>query len=143
VNVDALLQSAFGSRGIEMFTGDRVRRPGACQEAGARHLPARAADARAGPERAVAFEDSSNGLRAAVAAGLWTVVTPTFWTEGSDFSAAGLVLPRLGDPSRPLPHEPGTALQTQAWLGFDELLDLARPARPLSSVQALYQGATR
>jgi HAD superfamily hydrolase (TIGR01509 family) len=43
------------------------------------------------PEHAVAFEDSAPGLRAATAAGLWTVVTPTFWTEGEDFGAAGLV----------------------------------------------------
>jgi len=140
VNVDALLQSAFGSRGIEMFTviacGDQVRAKKPAPDIYRLALQTLGL----GPERAVAFEDSSNGLRAAVAAGLWTVVTPTFWTEGSDFSAAGLVLPRLGDPSRPLPHEPGTALQTQAWLGFDELLDLARPIRPHSAVRALYEG---
>ena len=143
VNVDALLQSAFGSRGIEMFTviacGDQVRAKKPAPDIYRLALQTLGL----GPERAVAFEDSSNGLRAAVAAGLWTVVTPTFWTEGSDFSAAGLVLPRLGGPDRPLPGEPGGVLREQAWLGFDELIRIARPARPLSPVQALYQGATR
>lgn len=43
----------------------------------------------------VAFEDSVNGLRAAKAAGLSTVVTPTRWNAGQDFSAADLVLVSL------------------------------------------------
>ena len=47
------------------------------------------------PEHAIAFEDSPNGLRAAATAGLRTVVTPTFWTEGGDFTAAALLLPGL------------------------------------------------
>jgi HAD superfamily hydrolase (TIGR01509 family) len=69
----------------------------------------------------VAFEDSEHGLCAAVAAGLWTVVTPSWWTEGGDYGAAGLVLPHLGDPSRPLPGEPGSRLAKHAWLTFGEL----------------------
>lgn len=43
----------------------------------------------------VAFEDSVNGLRAAKGAGLSTVVTPTRWNAGQDFSAADLVLGSL------------------------------------------------
>ncbi len=46
-------------------------------------------------ESCIAFEDSLNGLRAAKAAGLVTVVTPTGWTRDEDFSAANLVLPSL------------------------------------------------
>jgi HAD superfamily hydrolase (TIGR01509 family) len=53
----------------------------------------------------VAFEDSENGLRAARAAGIATVVTPTAFTADQDFSAAVTVLPDL------------------AGLSFDELLD--------------------
>jgi HAD superfamily hydrolase (TIGR01509 family) len=52
----------------------------------------------------VAFEDSENGLRAARAAGVATVVTPTAFTAGQDFRAAAAVLPDL------------------AGLSFDELL---------------------
>lgn len=56
-------------------------------------------------ERCVAFEDSAHGVSAARAAGLYTVVTPTFWTMDQDFSAAQLVLPSLGDPEHHLPDE--------------------------------------
>ena len=40
----------------------------------------------------VAIEDSRQGLAAAKRAGLFTVVTPSDWTRGEDFSAADLVL---------------------------------------------------
>jgi HAD superfamily hydrolase (TIGR01509 family) len=43
----------------------------------------------------LAFEDSSNGLRAATGAGLATVITPTQFTANHDFSAALKVLPNL------------------------------------------------
>ena len=46
-------------------------------------------------EACVAFEDSLNGLRAAKAAGLATVVTPSPWTVEQDLSAADLLLPSL------------------------------------------------
>ena len=139
VNVDALLQSTLGAGGLQMFSviacGDQVRAkkpaPDIYQLA-LQHLGVEAS-------RAVAFEDSSNGLRSAVAADLWTVVTPTFWTDGSDFSAAGLVLPHLGDPEREIPGEPGWKLQSAGYLTFDELLALSSPARPINPVHALYQ----
>lgn len=43
----------------------------------------------------LAFEDSGNGLRAATAAGIATVVTPTAFTQDHDFSGALQVLPDL------------------------------------------------
>ena len=46
-------------------------------------------------ESCIAFEDSMNGLRAAKAAGLVTVVTPSRWTAEEDFAGANLVLPTL------------------------------------------------
>jgi len=46
-------------------------------------------------EACVAFEDSVNGLKSAKAAGLYTVVTPTQWSVGQDFSAADLILDNL------------------------------------------------
>ena len=45
----------------------------------------------------VAFEDSDNGLRAATAAGIATVVTPTAFTRGQRFDGALRVLPHLGE----------------------------------------------
>ncbi len=46
----------------------------------------------------LAFEDSANGLRAAHAAGIPTIVTPSIYTHGEDFSAAALVLDDLDQP---------------------------------------------
>jgi HAD superfamily hydrolase (TIGR01509 family) len=43
----------------------------------------------------LAFEDSGNGLRAATAAGLATLVTPTRYTAHHDFAGAMQVLPSL------------------------------------------------
>jgi HAD superfamily hydrolase (TIGR01509 family) len=42
------------------------------------------------PERCVAFEDSSNGLRAACAAGIATVMCPTSWNASEDADGAAL-----------------------------------------------------
>lgn len=49
------------------------------------------------PERAVAFEDSQAGVRAARAAGLAVVATPSGWLAGDDLSDADLLLEHLGD----------------------------------------------
>jgi HAD superfamily hydrolase (TIGR01509 family) len=53
--------------------------------------------------RCIAFEDSENGLRAASAAGVAVVVTPTAYTRHHHFDDALVVLPHLGDPDAPLP----------------------------------------
>lgn len=44
----------------------------------------------------LAFEDSINGLRSAMGAGLATIITPTRYTAHHDFSGALRVLPDLG-----------------------------------------------
>lgn len=57
-------------------------------------------------EDCMAFEDSANGLRAARAAGLATVVTPSRWTLAQDFTGADLLLRDLSEfqpCKRPLP----------------------------------------
>ena len=126
VNIDKLLESTLGTRGAGMFSviacGDQVR----AKKPAADIYKLALQRLGLGADRAVAFEDSYNGMRSAVAAGLWTVVTPTFWTEGSDFSAAGLLLPSLGDPASPLPGEPGRQLRAAAWLTLPELLQIKR-----------------
>ncbi|WP_146362188.1 HAD-IA family hydrolase [Arthrobacter yangruifuii] len=50
------------------------------------------------PQDAIVLEDSANGLHAAVAAGLRTVVTVSGFTRGEDFAGAALVVSSLGDP---------------------------------------------
>jgi beta-phosphoglucomutase-like phosphatase (HAD superfamily) len=67
-----------------------------------------------GAAEAIAFEDSANGLRAARAAGLTCIVTPTAYTAGEDFAAATVVLRDLAH----APHAPGAALtpaDVRAW----------------------------
>jgi HAD superfamily hydrolase (TIGR01509 family) len=101
-NVEALISSNLGQDAYREFAviacGDQVpeKKPApdiynlVLAELG---LPAAAC---------VAFEDSGNGVRAAKAAGLFTVVTPTLWTVAQDFSGADLVLHSLGDPRAPV-----------------------------------------
>jgi HAD superfamily hydrolase (TIGR01509 family) len=55
----------------------------------------------------VAFEDSTNGVRSARAAGLPTIVTPGIYTEGDDFAGALAVLSDLGEPGAPYRHHAG------------------------------------
>ncbi len=121
VNIRALLASTLGPRAVGRFTtiacGDQVRAKKPAPDI--YRLALRGLDLPAAA--AVAFEDSPDGLRAATAAGLRTVVTPSFWNDGGDFSAAALLLPHLGDPSHPLRGEPGDRLESAAWLSFAEL----------------------
>ena len=139
VNIDALLHATLGPGGLSMFDviacGDQVRAKKPAPDIYRLALDTMGV----APERAIAVEDSANGLRSALAAGLWTLVTPTFWTEGGDFSGAGLVLPSLGDREQPLDGEPGERLQEAAWLGVDELTRLATRVQPMNAVQALYR----
>jgi beta-phosphoglucomutase-like phosphatase (HAD superfamily) len=132
-NVEALFEATLGPRGMSWFSaiacGDQVARKKPAPDV--YHL---ALDMLGmAPRQAVAFEDSSHGLSAASAAGLWTVVTPTFWTEDSDFSTAALVLPRLGDPWQPL--QGAAARQfAQPWLTLRDLQQLVRA--PTARLQA-------
>jgi HAD superfamily hydrolase (TIGR01509 family) len=49
----------------------------------------------------LALEDSRNGLRASLAAGIRTLVTVSHYTVDEDFSGAVAVLSDLGEPGRP------------------------------------------
>lgn len=120
-NIDALLRATLGPRAVASFAaiacGDEVAHKKPAPDIYQLALRRLECDA----SHCVAFEDSVNGMRSAVAAGLRTVVTPTLWTEGSDFVSAAMLLPHLGDPSDPLPDEPGRQLKQAAWLTLAEL----------------------
>jgi len=140
-NVDALLQATLGPHAIERFSaiacGDLVSEKKPAPDI--YQLVLRTLGI--APEDAIAIEDSVNGLRSASAAGLWTVVTPTYWTEGGDFSEAALVLPHLGDPGREIDNEPGRRLRRAPWLTMSELIELSTPLAPFNSLRAAYQEA--
>jgi HAD superfamily hydrolase (TIGR01509 family) len=95
VNIAALLRGAIGTDWRQFFgivedaSTAAVKKPHPqvyLQTLQRLQLPAAAC---------LAFEDSSNGLRAATGAGLATVITPTQFTADHDFSAALKVLPNL------------------------------------------------
>lgn len=97
VNIAALLRSAVGSDWRLNFSaiGDAstapIKKPDPqvyLQMLAALQLEA---------AQCLAFEDSSNGLRSATAAGLATLITPTRYTARHDFSAAMRVLPDLSE----------------------------------------------
>ena len=53
------------------------------------------------PEQCLALEDSANGVRSSLAAGIRTIVTVNAYTRGDDFSGAALVVDQIGEPGRP------------------------------------------
>jgi HAD superfamily hydrolase (TIGR01509 family) len=94
-NIEALLVTHLGKHALERFAvigaGDQVARKKPAPDIylwvlEQLHLAA---------DECVAVEDSQNGLRAAKAAGLFTIVTPSYWTSTEDLSAADLILPAL------------------------------------------------
>lgn len=68
-----------------------------------------------GADDVVVVEDSANGLRAALGAGLRTVVTVSSYTADEDFTGASLVVSSLGD----LPDDPATVLDNPLALDID------------------------
>lgn len=117
-SVDALLSRHFGGRGrfAAIVCADHVvaKKPAPDLYRMALSMLGRH------PDECAAFEDSVNGLRAAKDAGLFTVVTPSQWTEGDAFDRADIVLPHLGDADHGLP--PSASLRLGApWLDLDTL----------------------
>jgi HAD superfamily hydrolase (TIGR01509 family) len=72
----------------------------------------------------VAIEDSALGVRAAKAAGLYTIAVPTRWTASQDLSAADLVLPSLGDAQHPLDAAAAARIGGAKMLGLAEIAAL-------------------
>lgn len=62
-----------------------------------------------GPHECLIFEDSANGLRAALAVDVPTIVTPSIYTSEDDFSGAAYMLRTLDEPFSILNFEPDFA----------------------------------
>lgn len=96
-SVRAVLEHAVGDElagEFVVFAGDVVpaKKPNpAIYELALRELGRDAGDA-------IVVEDSENGVRAALAAGIRTVVTVSGTSEDDDFTGAALVVSSLGDP---------------------------------------------
>jgi HAD superfamily hydrolase (TIGR01509 family) len=80
------------------------------------------------PAHAVAVEDSALGVESAKAAGLFTIATPSIWTQSQDFGAADLLLGSLGDPEEPLGAVDTERLGAQ-YLSLERLAALHAAAR--------------
>ncbi|MFY9315518.1 MAG: HAD-IA family hydrolase [Burkholderiales bacterium] len=89
-NVDALTEASLGTPAQAVFQviacGDQVQRKKPAPDIYRLALEG----LQLAPERCVAFEDSSNGVRSACAAGIATVVCPTQWNAAEDSGSAAL-----------------------------------------------------
>jgi HAD superfamily hydrolase (TIGR01509 family) len=61
------------------------------------------------PDDCVAFEDSENGLKASLGAGVPTIVTVNDYTRAQDFDGAMLVVSDMGEPEQPFEVLAGNA----------------------------------
>ena len=95
VNIAALMRRAIGADWRLNFTaiGDASTAP--IKKPHPQVYLQMLAALKLGPADCIALEDSSNGLRAATAAGLATIITPTTYTAHHDFGAALRVVPDL------------------------------------------------
>jgi len=82
-------------------------------------------------DQVIVVEDSSNGLRAALGAGLACVVTVSTYTVDEDFTGAALVVSSLGDPD----GERATVLSDPLGLAPDGVVRLADLSRLLQKRQ--------
>lgn len=119
-NIRALLETALGDGALGRFqaigSGDMVSRKKPAPDV--YELVLRTL--KVPREDCVAIEDSWNGLRSAKSAGLFTLVTPSYWTRDEDLSEADLLLPHLGSASEPLPPEAARRLG-HSQVGIPEL----------------------
>lgn len=106
-NVEALIRATLGPDGMSVFdaigAGDMIKGKKPAPDIFNYTLERLGI----GPEDAIAFEDSVNGLRSAGAAGLRAIITPSMYTDDQDFNGAFSVLSDLGEPDRPYRHIAG------------------------------------
>ncbi len=109
-NIEALLTASLGPDALQRFaaigSAESVPRKKPAPDVYLHVLQALSLPA----EDCVAFEDSANGLNAAKAAGVFTVVTPSYWTRDEPLQDADLLLPTLGSPDQPLPQDIAQAI---------------------------------
>lgn len=96
VNIAALLRAAVGTdwRSHFLAIGDASSSP--VKKPHPQVYLQVLADMRLPASQCLAFEDSANGLQAALAAGLRTIITPNSFTAHHDFTGALRVVPDLG-----------------------------------------------
>jgi len=99
-NIKTLINTTLGNQGLDYFDSivscdlisDQKPSPAIYQYA--------LAELGAHPWNCIAIEDTSNGNRAALAAGIKTIITTHEFTIDNDFSGASLVLDDMGEPGQ-------------------------------------------
>jgi HAD superfamily hydrolase (TIGR01509 family) len=96
-NVEALLESAYGSEGMCLFevicAGDSVPAKKPAPEI----YFAALTQLNLAADECIAIEDSRNGLLSATAAGIATIITPGIYTDDQCFDESALIVEDLGE----------------------------------------------
>ncbi|NJM34202.1 MAG: HAD-IA family hydrolase [Rhodomicrobium sp.] len=134
-NVDALIESTLGADGIAAFetiaAGDSVPRKKPAPDVFIAALDSLALP----PCDCIAVEDSENGLRAALGAGLATLITPSRYSRGEDFTGAAAIVGTL--PALVQERKGGPAASAPADI-LEAVRDLHRAsARPNDAVRGM------
>jgi HAD superfamily hydrolase (TIGR01509 family) len=119
--VRAVLTHAVGeelARHFTVFAGDIVAQKKPAPDIYLLAVKALGVD----PDDVIVVEDSANGLRAALGAGLRTLVTTSGYTRNEDFTGASLVVTSLGDPEG---GEPATVISNTADVGVSIFVSLS------------------
>lgn len=137
VSVRAVLEHAVGkdrAKDFTVFAGDIVPKKKPSPDIYLLALEELDLD----PGEAVVIEDSRNGLVAALAAGLRTVVTVSSFTTDEDFSGASLVVSSLGDVPEPATDVLGNplGLDIGSYVTLTDLMDICRAPHPTEQLTA-------
>ena len=122
-NVTTLLQSTLGENAVEWFAiiaaGDIVPQKKPAPDIYFWTLE----QLKLPPQQCIAIEDSENGLKAALAANITTLITVNEYTAQQNFTGAPLVLSDLGEPSQHFTVEAGQK-PDKAWIDVETLENL-------------------
>lgn len=100
-SVEAVLEMAVGAEvaaEFGVFAGDQVKTKKPAPDIYLMALE----ELGVAPDQAVVVEDSNQGLRASLAAGIPTIVTISSYTADEDFTGAAAVVSDLGEPDAPM-----------------------------------------
>lgn len=112
-NVVSLLEATIGPGSTELFASMRTGEDVSVKKPDPEVYRLVLADLGLAGDECLCIEDSRNGLLAARAAGLRTVVTPSTYSAGDDFSGADLIIRNLALPWSSAEFRPYTSLIDQ------------------------------
>ena len=97
-NVISLVAATLGESAVTWFASIRTGEDVARKKPAPDVFNLALADLDLAAADCVAFEDSANGLKATLAAGIPTIITPSIYTPAEDFSGAALIVRDLDEP---------------------------------------------